>query len=298
MSSSRGVLPPRDASEIRAGYQSGAEYLRQFRRAIFGNSGFHCYTNAVMRCILWNMHDLEEARESFGEALHEAIQGVWQTDVFHFWRHPTWQEAMVGWRSPDQQHDVGEFLRHLLDLCPGLSRNFTFTWEARRVNGSELEAVQILDAATSVLLILDSNVRDAHGQPLESVSLQQMLHAWECQESTHGFCVTPERLAILAGRFHMERGRLRKRHLHIIPNERIYVPTYDGAVFHTSGYLLNSYVEHEGEDLHTGHYTAVLRDQHEYWKANDNVPISRMSELQKRGSHSRSYLFFYSRIQS
>ena len=100
--SSRGVLPPRDASEIRAGYQSGAEYLRQFRRAIFGNSGFHCYTNAVMRCILWNMCDLEEARESFGEALHDVIQGALQTGAFHFWRRPKWQEVMVGWRSPDQ----------------------------------------------------------------------------------------------------------------------------------------------------------------------------------------------------
>ena len=94
----------------------------------------------------------------------------------------------------------------------------------------------------------------------------------------------------------MERGRLKKRHLHIIPNERIYVPTYDGSIFHINRYLLNSYAEHEGEDLHTGHYTAVLRDQYEYWKANDNVPISRMSELQKRDSPNRSYLLFYNRI--
>ena len=89
-----------------------------------------------------------------------------------------------------------------------------------------------------------------------------------------------------------------KTHLNIIPNHRIFIPTYDGADLHASGYLLNSFVELGGEDLHTGHYTAVLKDPQGFWRADDNAEMTLMSEQHLSSSYSRSYLFFYIRERS
>ena len=158
-----------------------------------------------------------------------------------------------------------------------------------------LDEVHILDAANSVLLVLDSNIHDANNSLLETVTIQQLIHEWECQESTHGFSSVPEKLAILTGRFHVIEGALVKRHLEIIPNQQIFIPTYDADGFHTSCFRLNSYIEHGGEDLHSGHYTAVLNFNQNMWRADDNAEMCMLSERQVKDGFSRSYLFFYMR---
>ena len=295
MGCGRNFLQARETPTLSSGDEDCSGLFELLRRVKFGNSGFHCYTNATMRCLLWTMRTVQVLRDQMDLDLYRIIEGAWTSDTFHFWNNVVWKAKFFNWRDPHSQHDVGEFLRYLLGKCPRIQHHFQFHWEARRAHGPGLETVQILDAADSVILVLDSNVRDADDSLLETVTIQQLIHEWECQESTHGFSSVPEKLAILAGRFQMVDGRLVKRHLHILPNQKIYILTYAADVFCTSGFRLNSYIEHGGEDLHSGHYTAVLHFNNTIWKADDNATMSLMNEQQVRDGFSRTYMFFYNR---
>ena len=295
MGGGRNFLQARETPTLGSGNEDCSRLFELLRRVKFGNSGFHCYTNATMRCLLWTMRTVQVLRDQMDLDLCRIIEGAWTSDTFHFWDNVVWKAKFFNWRDPHSQHDVGEFLRYLLGKCPRIQHHFQFHWEARRAHGSGLETVQILDAADSVILVLDSNIRDADNSLLETVTIQQLIHEWECQESTHGFSPVPEKLATLAGRFQMVDGRLVKRHVHIIPNQKIYIPTYAADVFCTSGFRFNSYIEHGGEDLHSGHYTAVLHFNNTMWKADDNATRSLMNEQQVRDGFSRTYMFFYNR---
>ena len=123
-----------------------------------------------MRCLLWTCHTVEALRDHFDDDLYDVIQGAWASDCFHFWRNNIWKAKLCEWRNPHNQRDVGEFLRFLLDKCPSLQLGFQFRWEARRVHGPGLDEVRILDAASSVLLVLDSNIRGMDDGLLERVT--------------------------------------------------------------------------------------------------------------------------------
>ena len=211
-----------------------------------------------MRCSLWTMCTVGALRDHLESDLYRVTRGAWTSDIFHFWQNSIWKAKFSEWQDPHCQHDVGEFLRFILDRCPNIHSCFQFTRGARRAQGPGLETVQVLDAANSVMLVFDSDIRNADNQLLETVTIQQLIHEWECQEGTRGFSSVPEKLAILDGRFHMVGDTLVKRHLQIIPNHQIFTPTYDAAVFRKGGFRRSSYIEHGGEDLNSGHYTAVL----------------------------------------
>ena len=291
----RNFLQAREAPALGPGNEDCSRLFELLRWAKFGNTGFHCYTNATMRCLLWTMCTIQALHDQLDPDLYGVIEGAWASDTFHFWNNVAWKAKFFNWSDPHRQHDVGEFLRFLFGKCPRIRHQFLFHCEARSAQDSGLETVRILDAADSDILVLDSNIRDAYDSLLETVTIQQLIHAWECQESTHGFSSVPEKLVILAGRFQMVDGRLVKRHLQIVPNPKIYIPTYAADVFCTSGFRLNSYIEHGGEDLHSGHYTAVLHFNNIMWKADDNVTMSPMNEQQVRDGFSRAYMFFYNR---
>ena len=83
-----------------------------------------CYINSLTFTILWQVQ--QRVDTNVPEAWQRAqAQGTWTpANVLRF--------TMLGWRQPDQQHDVVEFMQFLLPRIPWLGS--AFMWGARLID--------------------------------------------------------------------------------------------------------------------------------------------------------------------
>ena len=142
-----------------------------------------CYINSLTFTILWQVQQRVDI--NVPEAWQRAQgQGTWTpANVLRF--------TMLGWRQPDQQHDVVEFMQFLLPRIPWLGS--AFMWGAR-----------LIDRGGIVRPIHQPN---AHVLPLDppdgmcDSNLQNTINAWHQQYAIHGLCQAPTHLYIQLPRY-------------------------------------------------------------------------------------------------
>ena len=140
-----------------------------------------CYINSLTFTILWQVQQRVDINVS--EAWQRAqAQGTWTpANVLRF--------TMLGWRQPDQQHDVVEFMQFLLPRIPWLGS--AFMWGAR-----------LIDRGGIVRHIHQPNAHVIPLDPLDSMcdsNLQNTINAWHQQYAIHGRCQAPTHLYMHLG---------------------------------------------------------------------------------------------------
>ena len=142
-----------------------------------------CYINSLTFTILWQVQQRVDI--NVPEAWQRAqAQGTWTpANVLRF--------TMLGWRQPDEQHDVVEFMQFLLPRIPWLGS--AFMWGAR-----------LIDRGGIVRHIHQPN---AHVLPLDppdgmcDSNLQNTINAWHQHYAIHGLCQAPTHLYIQLPRY-------------------------------------------------------------------------------------------------
>ena len=173
---------------------------------------------------------------------------------------------MLGWRQPDQQHDVVEFMQFLLPRIPWLGS--AFMWGAR-----------LIDRGGIVRHIHQPN---AHVLPLHppdgmcDSNLQNTINAWHQQYAIHGLCQAPTHLYIQLPRYRETPQGFVKHSIPLNLNTRdISLPVFthpDALEVRWQAYRITTAIVHLGPNRQQGHYRAAafLPGQSRLWYSDDN----------------------------
>ena len=226
-----------------------------------------CYINSLTFTILWQVQQRVDI--NVPEAWQRAqAQGTWTpANVLRF--------TMLGWRQPDQQHDVVEFMQFLLPRIPWLGS--AFMWGAR-----------LIDRGGIVRHIHQPN---AHVLPLDppdgmcDSNLQNTINAWHQQYAIHGLCQAPTHLYIQLPRYRETPQGFVKHSIPLNLNTRdISLPVFthpDALEVRWQAYSITTAIVHLGPNRQQGHYrvAAFLTGQSRLWYSDDNQAAVEMSHI-------------------
>ncbi|CAE7307349.1 unnamed protein product [Symbiodinium sp. CCMP2592] len=270
--------------------------IDQVLNSRFNNRGNHCYTNALLKGLLFL-----DARGCRGSVIPAQLCNIMEGFLADgravtVWDNPFWRSMFRNWQAPDRQHDVAELLLVMGERCPALLQNIGIAWEAR---AQTLEGFQVLEAGCSMplglspLAALTSGVHDR-------TSVQCLVDFWSQQEGLQAATFSPGALALQIGRFKTdEQGRrVHKWGFHVVPGRSLRFPVFSGdMVVRGVEYTPCSIVIHLGNTPDTGHYQAILLDERsdKFLMADDGQRARPCSEAELNSVYTNSYLFFYKR---
>ena len=231
------------------------------------NTCYIGYINSLTFTILWQVQQRVDI--NVPEAWQRAqAQGTWTpANVLRF--------TMLGWRQPDQQHDVVEFMQFLLPRIPWLGS--AFMWGAR-----------LIDRGGIVRHIHQPN---AHVLPLDppdgmcDSNLQNTINAWHQQYAIHGLCQAPTHLYIQLPRYRETPQGFVKHSIPLNLNTRdISLPVFthpDALEVRWQAYRITTAIVHLGPNRQQGHYRAAafLPGQSRLWYSDDNQAAVEMSHI-------------------
>ena len=191
------------------------------------------------------------------------------------------------------QHDVAEFLAHVLTRLPFTMNKLAIPWQARSLGQHR----RVQDQGQSAPMVLQH--RELAGQPsLCRQTVQDMINAWHRQEDVHALVCWPSAIVLQAGRFDFDAGHNRalKRRYEIEPSPLIKMPGFErDQALHWKQYQLCSIIVHLGDSPDSGHYLNLMFDIRDspYRIADDGI-ASRACDISEVDSYvSDMYLFFY-----
>ena len=264
----------------RAGIQAGApgpwsgstEGLRHAQiivRHSFKNEGNQCYMNAAVQVLTWSQHCSGQLASGPGARLFSHLESI--QDHVDLRQMSTWGDVLSGWAEAHRQHDVCEFLGHVLqrlqlDLFQGI-------WQARQL-ASYRGAVRCIDHGTGTQPIPLHFPSRPPGLRI-SLQVQQLVDYWQLNnDRTVGFLAPPSAIAFQLMRFKRVRGVTTKDRTEVNFALTINIPIFAddrlARTIHT--YSLVSYVVHHGLTPQSGHYTAHLLQDGEFWHCDDHRP--------------------------
>ena len=288
----------------RAGIQAGApgpwsgsaEGLRHAQiivRHIFENEGNQCYMNAAVQVLTWSQHCSGQLASGPGAHFFSQIATI--HDHVDLRKLSIWGDVLSGWAEAHRQHDICEFLGHVLhrlqlDLFQGI-------WQARQL-ATYRGAARCIDHGTGAQPIPLHFPSRPPGLRI-SLQVQQLVDCWQLNnDRTVGFLAPPSAIAFQLMRFKRVRGVTTKDRTEVYFDFTINIPIFaDDRLDRTfQQYSLVSYVVHHGLTPQSGHYTAHLLQDGEFWHCDDHRPAILASAPQP--GHTRdSYLLLYARQQ-
>ena len=244
-----------------------------------------CYINSVVSGLHW-VGQRCQAAEVFGSftPAFRAVTAGTKRNTCYFPGLLPWLPLLRGWSRLSSQHDVCEFLAHLLSKIGPTC--FAGSWQAR-LNDADLVEVRGSGLFTAPLpMDLPST---------ERASLQQMINNWHLQEVTSALLHPPQFLLIQLKRYIMQGTSPAKLHtcVPLSSGARIQVPCFDGDSLSTNPvvYTLCFAVAHDGLTVGSGHYRCTLFPANGFpYISDDGVPPRLMDRSDVSWTESRCYL--------
>ena len=250
-------------------------------RLVLHNPSNQCYINALAYAYLWCHHWLEAPEyQLFGESIQ-----AWR-DILYTTQRPliisrlaSWKHLLRGWRQPDAQHDVADFLSHILSIMqpPQLQAR----WEARlaTMQGTACEDNGTLH--TPIVL----HIHSTH------VTLQDCINAWHQQARPHALVAVPGLLFVQLARYRCTGSLTFKNRQSVVIPSQVTIPVFGrgiqifNATFHTA-----AVISHHGAHTCTGHYTTLLfpnaaDDRGHYWGTDDDRQAQLSESMPKHVQH-------------
>ncbi|CAE7385673.1 cdk7 [Symbiodinium sp. CCMP2592] len=158
-----------------------------------------------------------------------------------------WRTLISGWQQPHQQHDVAEFLMHLILQSHGLP--VLSKWYSE---GPPVEAAPRNDQGDGLILLPTCNP----AQPFATV--QQCVQGWHQQLQSHYVQPGTDFVLLQLDRFEQRGPFIRKRRHPLFPGSgTLMLPTGPGDS-QWDAYFIQALILHEGDAPVRGHYRAAL----------------------------------------
>ena len=171
---------------------------------------------------------------------------------------------MRGWRRPDAQHDVADFLSHILAIMrpPQLQ----VRWEARLVTSQGTECEDSGTIQTPIIL----HIQAAH------TTLQDSINAWHQQARPHALVTVTSILFVQLARYRCTGSLTFKNRQSVVIPSQVTFPIFGrGIQVLNATYHTVAVISHHGAHTSTGHYTTLLfptdvHDRGQYWRTDDD----------------------------
>ena len=259
---------------------------------ILSNPHNVCYINSVVTGLYWVSQHCHAADVfgSFTSAYRAITIGTKRSPCYIPGLLP-WLPLLRGWVRLSSQHDVCEFITHLLSKTNPAC--FTGSWQAR-LNDADL--VEVRGSGTfAAPLPMDI-------PSTEHASLQQIINNWHMQETTNALLHPPQFLLIQLKRYIMQGTVPAKLHtcVPLSSGARIQMPCFVGDSLSTSPvvYTLCFAVAHDGLTVGSGHYRcALFPARGAPFLSDDGVPPRLMDRNDASWTESRCYLICLRRAE-
>ena len=208
-----------------------------------------------------------------------------------------WQLLIAGWTEAHRQHDICEFLQHVLASLS--SPLFQGTWQARQLAANDGAACCIDHGHGTQALALHLPVLPP-GLKTE-LEVQTLVDHWhKDHDRTTCFQTCPQLLFLQIMRFSRKRGQISKDRTEVKLTWSLDIPVFINDRLDRSQvrYTLLAYVVHHGLSPKAGHYTAhLIQDGGKCWSCDDNRPA--LLEGAPQPKHFRDmYLLLYAKTDS
>ena len=218
------------------------------------NPDQQCYVNAVaLASLCWLGNSLTvqaAAQHPFFRALRSLSQMRLNT-AHHLLSMHDWKQLCVGWHRPRRQHDVHEYLLHVLAQGPAVE--WLSRWRSGAVIAGRLETED--HGASAVPL----PIHNFH-------TLQECIHGWHSRPSLvwaghsclAAFCPGVTHVCFVLQRFQYWEG-VHKTHEPLHIPHTCSLPIWDDTAVVWHSYKVSAIICHEGDTPDAGHYRTVLR---------------------------------------
>ncbi|CAE7250752.1 unnamed protein product [Symbiodinium sp. CCMP2592] len=219
--------------------------------ALHNADGTACYMNTAFIALLWALGSYDPARSGSLCSLYQCLTA--RSDL-RLMRNMCWTMLLGNWARPNQQHDMHEFLLHLMPRVR--LEAFSGLWQTRRLE----DTGTVVCASSSALLPVTVDL------PLEARGLQHCVQEWSARHYHTAFDGTmPHLLCLHLSRYRRddERGILSKDD-QALPDwsEVLRIPqfaTSHDLQKHWRPYQVCAMALHYGPALHQGHYRCMTR---------------------------------------
>ena len=205
----------------------------------------YCYLNSVAQAFYWIGELTSSPADAYGrlKAGMSALKGSARVCLPDSMQ---WRQVLARWPNPLQQHDAGEFIRHLLDEVQPAA--YQGCWQARVSNPH-----QVVDEGRLTTPIL---LHPTAG------TLATLIGAWSSQYAVHAIAAHTGVILVRVVRFSYD-GVARKNrcHIPIEPGESVAVPIFDsaeGTAIRHEAFRVAFVIFHLGLEVNSGHYQAAL----------------------------------------
>ena len=222
-----------------------------------GNRGNRCYANAVLRLWCWMGAHHQNPKEFWGPSTKLCLQML-QQDVIEdiFWASEI-QPAIAKLENPQNQHDASEFLVHLWELWgqTGLQGNWHAHFGGR---DHEFDAIPLF-----VRMPVEAG---------DGANFEQILAEWANEGNGQCLGNNVEHIVFHVGRYYLSQTTKEwvKHHnrLHTPSSFQVPQKTLTGHAGHAT-FVLRGIIAHQGEQLISGHYNAMLVEGDAIWLVDD-----------------------------
>ena len=218
------------------------------------NPDQQCYVNALALASLCWLGDSLTVQVAASHPFFRALRSLSQMRLHvthHLLSMHDWRQLCVGWHRPRQQHDVYEYMLHVMAQGPAVE--WLSRWRSGVVMAGRLE---MEDRGTSAVPL---TVRGFH-------TLQECIHGWHARPSQvwagrsclAAFCHGVTHVCFVLQRFQYQ-DRVHKIREPIDVPHTCSLPMWDGTTVVWQSFKVSSVICHEGDTPDAGHYRAVLR---------------------------------------
>ena len=261
----------------------------------------YCHSHASILILSWYWATSgPEAADLMGDGLQRICQWLCAQRCgmqIVLWQHIAWRTLHSGWREPQRQHDVFEYLGYLRPkLGPGATQG---SWQSRQI--FDTRAV-LLDEGHTWPLLLPAQLTTLAARSTERLHLQNLVDEWtHAQAGLHGMTLAPEALLVQINRFVVNPGGTLKVDTPVNPDRYLTLPCFSHDLNHAAPLALQyrrycrvAAILHLGPSSHAGHYRAILYgDALGNFITDDGQSAARLDPEHELGHHSNLYAFLY-----
>ena len=226
------------------------------------NQGNYCYQHAFILSYMWASHfaagcslPLPEVSSGFHGRLQPVIDfltsGARRVILS---RCLMWASLLQQWRQPQRQHDVGEFMSHVMQKARPDSM-----WGAWHMMTAAGEVRDVGDFHGPLMVHICNPSR------VQSTTLQALVDGWtDAGEGVRRLIYeAPPLLCVQISRFHGRRKIRKLMHQVMLGNGRVHIPCRERPGVDASElcYRVTAISVHLGNTPSSGHYRAVLMAQ-------------------------------------
>ena len=245
MEAHRSSLSEGQDSEIAIGHaHSGNDQgtdIQLFMRIVLLNPSNRCYQNSLLMVLQWLRSMCGIILPSQLDDIMTQLTSHARIDVVNI---PDWMRLLGTWAQPEAQHDVAEFMSHILQATP--IDGMVGMWNAFQGDRQTDES----DLSTTALPLVVFRMRH----------VQQCIDSWHMDGDTRRYLlITPKLLVIQLLRFRLVSGRIRKLTSKVDIPVRLTLPALMDVRPSTISYRVYAGIFHLGGTPSSGHYRSFVR---------------------------------------